>query len=91
MFAGLVPGRPDDKFGMSATYSRFSNSVRAFDHDQIPFSGPPGVERDFEADLELNYSAQIIAGWMAQSVLTYVWHPTADPSRNATVTSVQSI
>ena len=37
VFAGMIPQRPDDSFGASVIYSRFSNSVRAFDQEQINF------------------------------------------------------
>jgi porin len=90
VFAGLVPQRPNDKFGASAMYSRFSNSVRAFERDQIAFTGIPTVVQDFEANLELTYSAQIIPGWTVQPVLTHIWHPNGDRTRNATVTGVRS-
>jgi len=72
-------------------YSRFSSGARAFDRDQIAFTGLPGVVRDFEANLELTYVAQIIPGLTMQPVLTYVWHPSGDASRNATVTGFRSI
>jgi porin len=91
IFAGMVPGRPDDKFGASVMYSRFSSSLRAFDRDQIAITGLPGVVRDFEANLEVNYMFQIIPGWTVQPVATYVWHPSGDASRNATVIGARSI
>ncbi|NVN87781.1 MAG: carbohydrate porin [Rhodopseudomonas sp.] len=90
VFAGMVPGRPDDKFGASFMYARFSDSVRSFDLDRI-LSGTPGFVRDFEANLELSYSATMVPGWTMQPVLTYVWHPAGDASRNAIVTGVRSI
>lgn len=91
VFAGLVPGRPDDKFGASAIYARFSDALRAFDRDVIAVKGAPGVVRDFEANLEINYTAQIVPGWVVQPVLTRVWHPAGNASRNALVTGVRSL
>jgi len=91
VFAGLIPNRPDDKFGASLIYARFSDAVRAFDRDQIAFTGMPGVIRDYEANLELTYLAQIIPGWTVQPVVTYIWHPNGDASRNALVTGARSI
>jgi len=91
VFANMIQQRPDDKFGASFMFARFSNSVRAFDRDQIAFTGVPGVVRDFEANLELTYVAQIVPGWTVQPVLTHVWHPNGDRTRNATVTGVRSI
>ncbi len=91
LFAGLIPGRPDDKFGVSAMRARYSNSVRGFDADTIALSGVPGVIRDHETSLELTYMAQIIPGWTVQPVLQRIWHPSGDASRNATVVGARSI
>ena len=66
------------------------NLVRAFDRDQIA-AGTPAVVQDYEANLELTYQAQIVAGWTVQPVLTYVWHPNGDRSRNATVAGARSV
>jgi porin len=91
IFAGLFPSRPFDRFGASAIYAKFSNSVRAFDQDQIVFTGIPGVIRDYEANLELTYVAQIVPGWTLQPDLQFVWHPDGDASKNATVAGVRSL
>jgi porin len=91
MFTGLVPNRPDDKFGASAIYARFSDAARAFDRDTAAFTGIPGPIRDYEANLELTYIAQIIPGWTVQPNLQRVWHPNGDRSRNAVVTGVRSL
>jgi porin len=91
VFGGLIPGRPADRFGASFMYSRFSNSVRAFDRDQIVFSGEPGPIRDFEANLELTYIAEVIPGWTLQPDFQYIWHPNGDSGLNATVIGVRSV
>ena len=91
VFAGLIPQRPNDRFGASVIYARFSDKARAFDRDMIAFTGLPGVVRDFEANLEFTYQAQIIPGWTVQPVVTRVWHPNGDASRNALVTGVRSV
>ena len=91
VFAGLIPGRPDDRFGASFMYSRFSDAVRAFDQDVVAFTGELGAIRDFEANLELTYVAQIIPGWRVQPDFQYIWHPSGDARRNATVIGVRSI
>lgn len=91
VFAGLVPRRPDDKFGVSVIYARFSDSARAFDLDQIAITGVPGVVRDYEANLEFTYQAQMVPGWTVQPVLTRVWHPSGDSRLNAWVTGVRSL
>jgi porin len=91
VFAGLIPKRPNDRFGASIIYAHFSDSVRAFDRDMIAFTGLPGVVRDFEANLEFTYQAQIVPGWTVQPVLTRVWHPNGDANRNAWVSGVRSV
>jgi porin len=75
VFAGLIPKRPDDTFGASVIYSRFSNSIRAFDQDQINFGSISTPPRDIETNLELTYVASIVKGWTVQPVYTYIWHP----------------
>ena len=91
VFAGMVPHRPDDKFGAGIIFARFSDRLRAFDRDQIALSGIPGVVRDFEANLELTYRAQIVPGWTVQPVVTRVWHPNGDASLNAWVAGLRSL
>jgi porin len=89
--AGLVPKRPDDKFGVSMIYARFSDAARDFDRDTIAFSGVPRPVRNYEVNLEFAYVAQIVPGWTVQPVLTRVWHPNGDSSRNAIVGGARSI
>jgi porin len=92
VFAGMIPNRPDDKFGAIFEYARYSNSVRGFERDEIAFTGVPEVIQDFEANLELTYLAQVVPGWTVQPVLTYVWHPDGGASSvNALVIGVRSI
>ena len=91
-FAGIIPSRPEDKVGAILEYSRYSNSVRAFEQDQIAFTGIPEVIQDYEANLELNYLYQIVPGWTVQPVLTYVWHPNGGESAvDALVIGARSI
>jgi porin len=90
VFAGLIPSRPDDRFGASVIYARFSDSLRAFDQDQINL-GVPGFVRDYEANLELSYVAQIVPGWAMQPDLQYIWHPSGQAGRDAKVMGVRSI
>ena len=87
----MVPNRPHDKFGISTMYARFSDAVRDFDRDTIAFTGVPGVIRDYEANLEISYQAQIVPGWTVQPLVTRIWHPSGDASRNAVVTGVRSM
>jgi porin len=93
VFAGMIPQRPDDSFGASVIYSRFSNSVRAFDQEQINFGTLSTPPRNFEMNLELTYVAQIVKGWVVQPVYTYIWHPSGTDVRypDAQVVGVRSI
>ena len=89
----MIPNRPDDSFGASVIYSRFSNSVRAFDQQQINFGTLTTPPRDYEMNLELTYVAQIVKGWVVQPVYTYIWHPSGTGVRypDAQVVGVRSI
>jgi porin len=89
-FGGMIPQRPDDRFGAGVMYARFSDSVRAFDQDKLLFTGA-GPVRDYETNLELTYVAQIIPGWTVQPNLQFIWHPNGDASRNATVVGARSL
>jgi porin len=93
VFNGLVPNRPADKFGAAIIYARFSDSVRAFDRDQVNFGTLATPPRDYEANLELTYVAQVVPGWTLQPVLTYIWHPSGAGIRypDAQVAGVRSI
>lgn len=93
VFAGMIPKRPDDNFGASVIYSRFSNSVRAFDQEQINFGTLFTPPRDYEINLELTYVAQIVPGWTVQPVYTSIWHPSGTGIRypDAQVAGVRSV
>ncbi len=75
-FAGFVPGRPDDTFGASLAYARISDAARGLDRDNVAL-GNQGVVRNYEAMIELSYSAQIVPGWTLQPDFQYIWHPGA--------------
>jgi porin len=85
-----VPGRPEDKLGVGFIYAQYSDQVRNFDRDVQAFSGASAPARDFEANLELTYSAQIVPGMIVQPVASYVWHPSGDASRDAAVVGVRT-
>lgn len=69
-FAGLVPGRPDDAFGVGLAYARVSDYARGFDFD----ANAPVLRRS-EAALELTYQAQIVSGWTLQPDFQYIISP----------------
>lgn len=85
IFTGLIPSRKDDRIGAGFIYSKFSNSVSAFDQDKVLFTGVAGPIQDYEANLELTYNAEIKPGWWVQPNFQYVWHPNGDATKNATV------
>jgi porin len=91
VFGGLVPGRPEDWFGASFMYSRFSRAARAFGQDLFALTGEPGPALDFEANLELTYVAQVMPGWTVQPDFQYIWHPNGGSSLNAMVIGARSI
>ena len=82
---GLVPGRPDDFFGIAGAFARISPAARAADADSNAASGRNAPLRNFEAIIELSYSARIVPGIAVQPTFQYVFHPgggIADPAGN---------
>jgi porin len=75
VFSGMLPGRPDDKFGASFIYAHMSHWARDLDLDTIVHSGEHQPLRDYELTIELTYQAQIRPGWTVQPVFQYVVHP----------------
>ena len=75
VFSGMLPGRPDDKFGASFIYTNMSDQARALDRDTIVFTGLGQPLRDFETVIELSYQAVVRPGWSLQPVFQYVIHP----------------
>ncbi len=72
---GLWSQRPDDQFGVSASYTELSPSVHARDLDTTFFAGTNLPARDYELLLEATYQAQIMPGWTVQPDFEYVFHP----------------
>jgi porin len=93
VFNGLVPGRPHDMFGAAFIYAHFSNSVRGFDLDQIAFGSLVTPPRDYEANFEFSYVAEVVPGWTVQPVFTYIAHPSGTAIRypDAKVAGVRSV
>jgi porin len=75
VFSGLLPGRPEDKFGASFICAHISDRASAFDRDMIDLTGVNQPLRDFELTIELTYQAQIKPGWTLQPVFEYIVHP----------------
>ena len=84
VFSGMIPSRPNDKFGASFIHANISNQVRAFDRDLIVHSGNEQPVRSHELTIELSYQAQIKPGWTVQPTFEYVARPgghISDPDR----------
>lgn len=90
-FSGMVPGRPDDLLGIGAVYTGLSNSASGLDRDANAFNATNAPVRDYEAVLEISYTAQIIPGWIIQPDVQYFWNPGGnvanpnDPTRERAV------
>ncbi len=99
--AGMIPGRPDDKFGATFLYSRISDHVRGLDGDTIVFTGIPQPIRSYQLSFEFTYRALIMPGWTIQPDFQYIIHPggnivdlsapTPVPVKNAKVIGVRSV
>lgn len=74
-FTGFSAARPDDKFGIAATYARISRDVRRYDQDLQLFTGIATPIRDFEAIFEASYSFQVTPNVAVQPIVEYVMHP----------------
>ncbi|WKA28285.1 carbohydrate porin [Bradyrhizobium roseum] len=84
VFSGMIPGRPNDRFGASFIRANIANNVRAFDRDVIAHSGIAQPVRSNELTIELSYQAQIKPGWTLQPTFEYVTRPgghISDPDR----------
>jgi porin len=83
VFSGMLPHRPDDKFGATFIYTQLSRDAAALDRERIFFSGLPQPVRDYELTMALAYQAQIVSGWTVQPEFHYIVHPgghIADPN-----------
>jgi porin len=74
-YKGLIPGRPDDVFGVGAAYAHISDRAAAFDQDVVAFTGTPMPIRDYEGLIEVTYQAKIIPGLTLQPDFQYIFHP----------------
>jgi porin len=75
LFTGFSTSRPNDKFGIAATYAQISGGARQFDRDVQHFNGTPYPVRDYEAVLEISYQAEVMPNFVVQPLFQYVMHP----------------
>ena len=89
LFTGFSEKRPNDRFGVAATFARISDRARQLDRDVQIFTGTAYPIRDFEAILEITYQAEIMPNFLVQPVFEYIAHPAGgavdpnDPDANA--------
>ncbi|MCB1545881.1 MAG: carbohydrate porin [Methylobacteriaceae bacterium] len=74
-FTGVIPGRPDDSFGVAVGYARISDGARGLDFDTNFFNGVPGPVRSSETTLEATYLYKVVDGWTLQPNFQYVIRP----------------
>jgi porin len=74
VFAGLMPGRPDDVLSFGGAYARISSRARGLDADAAMFGGG-NLVRDFEALFEANYQIQVLPGLQVDLDLQQIIHP----------------
>ncbi len=72
-YKGLIPGRPDDTFGIAGGYGRISPSVSQGD----VANGAAPLVRDFEAVIEVTYQYTVVPGFSLQPDFQYLIHPSA--------------
>jgi porin len=91
-FAGLVPNRPDDVFGVAGAYGKISNAVRGAQYD----AGVYPVQ-NYEAMIEVTYQAALMPGWTIQPDFQYIFHPGGNiadasglPAKDAVVIGVRT-
>lgn len=69
-FSGLVSARPDDILGIAFAYTNISSDASGADID-----AGLDVIRDYEALVEISYTAQLATGWTLQPDFQYIWNP----------------
>jgi porin len=81
-FMGLWQQRPDDSFGLAASFSQLSPGAAALDRDRDFLLHTALPVRDYELVAELTYQAPIVSGWTIQPDFQYIFRPgggTVDP------------
>ena len=99
-FSGLVPGRPDDEFGVAFAYNKVSKALAGLDRDTVRLGGGLSPVRSSEVLAEVTYKAQIVPGLIIQPDVQYVWRPGGNaqdpndatrPVANALVLGVRTV
>lgn len=90
-YQGLIPGRNEDMAGIAVGYAHVSGDLQGLARDAALFGGPGPPVPDYEAVIEILYSAHITPWWLVQPDLQYLFHPggnTAHPGDSTGVTVV---
>jgi porin len=74
-FNGLIPGRPNDLFGVATAYANIGSGQRGFVEDENSYDGANLPVPDFEQNIELTYFAQIAPWCSIQPDLQVIIHP----------------
>jgi porin len=73
--AGLVPGRPVDRFGVALAYMHISGAAQQLDVDNRVLTGLFTPVRSAETLVEVIYEAHVKPGWLLQPFFQYVFRP----------------
>ena len=98
---GLIPGRPDDVFGIGVAYVHIGDKAQQFGRDLVTYTGFGQPFRNNETVLEATYMLPITPWWTLQADLQYVANPGAGipnefdgftryPLKNATVLGLRA-
>ena len=74
-FTGVIPGRPDDSFGVAVGHAQISSAARGLDFDTNFFNATFGPVRSSETTIEATYLFKVIDGWTLQPNFQYVIRP----------------
>jgi len=89
-YKGLLPGRPDDTFGVNVAYAKISGRARQRDRDARLFAAAGAIDpetgelnytggalpvRSSEASIEVTYQMVVIPGWTVQPDFQYIFRP----------------
>ena len=97
IFSGMIPQRPEDKFGATFIYAHISKKARQLDQDSGFLAGINRPLRSAELTAEISYQAQIIPGWILQPVVQYIHRPgggdphPADPTQTTRIKDAKLI
>jgi len=99
IFAGMIPSRPTDAFGVSVLYAHITRHAHALDRDMRAFTGLAIPLRNHELTIDVSYGATLVPGWVVQPNVQYVVHPGGhvpgtvtplEPIKNALIVGIRS-